>query len=46
MLGKLIKHEFKATSRIYLPMFGAVLLLTLGYWCCRARYRLWIHWPA
>ncbi|MBC3515080.1 hypothetical protein H8K20_01570 [Neobittarella massiliensis] len=29
MLGKLIKHEFKATSRIYLPMFGAVLLLTL-----------------
>ncbi len=27
MTGKLIKHEFKATSRIFLPFFGAVLIL-------------------
>lgn len=25
MLGKLIKHEFKATARIFLPLFGAYL---------------------
>ena len=25
MLGKLIKHEFKATGRIFLPLFGALI---------------------
>ena len=29
MLGKLLKHEFKATARTMLPMFGVVLLLSL-----------------
>jgi hypothetical protein len=27
MLGKLLKYEFKATSRIFLPMFGALLIV-------------------
>ena len=29
MLGKLIKHEFRATARIMLPISGAVLALSL-----------------
>lgn len=29
MLGKLIKYEFKATGRVFLPLFGALLLLAL-----------------
>ncbi len=29
MLGKLIKHEFRATGRIMLPMMGALLALSL-----------------
>lgn len=29
MLGKLLKHEFRATSRTMLPMFGVVLALSL-----------------
>lgn len=29
MLGKLLKHEFRATSRTMLPLFGVVLLLSL-----------------
>jgi len=29
MLGKLLKHEFRATGRIMLPVYGAVLLLAL-----------------
>ena len=29
MLGKLMKHEFRATARTMLPMFGVVLLLSL-----------------
>ena len=29
MLGKLLKHEFKATARTMLPMFGVVVLLSL-----------------
>ena len=29
MLGKLLKHEFKATARTMLPMFGVVLVLSL-----------------
>ena len=29
MLGKLLKHEFRATARTMLPMFGVVLLLSL-----------------
>ena len=29
MLGKLLKQEFRATGRIMLPMFGALLLLTV-----------------
>ncbi len=28
MLGKLIKHEFKATYRLYVPLFLAVIVLT------------------
>ncbi|HAK57756.1 MAG TPA: hypothetical protein DCP06_02115 [Lachnospiraceae bacterium] len=28
MLGKMIKHEFKATSRLYLPLFVITLVLT------------------
>ena len=29
MLGKLLKHEFRATGRIMLPVYGAVLVLAL-----------------
>lgn len=29
MLGKLIKYEFKATGRVFLPMFGALLIVAL-----------------
>lgn len=29
MLGKLIKHETKATSRIFIPLYGALLILTV-----------------
>lgn len=29
MLGKLMKHEFRATARLMLPLFGVVLLLGL-----------------
>ena len=29
MLGKLLKHEFKATARTMLPMFGVVLVLSV-----------------
>ena len=29
MLGKLLKHEFRATSRIMLPLYGAVLVLAV-----------------
>ena len=29
MLGKLLKHEFRATYRTMLPMFGVVLVLSL-----------------
>ena len=38
MLAKLIKHEFKATARIFLPILGTVLVLTgaAAYWCCPA----------
>ena len=28
MLGKMIKHEFKATGRLYLPLYALVLVLT------------------
>ena len=28
MLGKLIKHEFKDTMRLFLPMFGFIAVLT------------------
>ena len=28
MLGKLIKHEFRATGRIMLPLLGALLVLS------------------
>ena len=28
MLGKLIKYEFKATGRIFLPVFGALLVMS------------------
>ena len=27
MLGKLMKYEFKATGRIFLPMFGALIVV-------------------
>ena len=27
MLGKLIKHEFRATGRLMAPLFGALLSL-------------------
>ncbi len=30
MLGKLMKHELRATSRIMLPLFAVVLVFTLG----------------
>ena len=29
MLGKLLKYEFKATARMYFPLYLAVLLLAL-----------------
>lgn len=29
MLGKLIKHEFRATGRLMAPLFGAILLLAI-----------------
>ncbi|MBC3795594.1 ABC transporter permease [Acetobacterium tundrae] len=29
MLGKLFKHEVKATGRTFLPMYGALLILTI-----------------
>ena len=29
MLGKLLKHEFRATARTMLPMFGVVVLLSV-----------------
>ena len=29
MLGKLIKYEFKATGRTFLPLYGAILLVAL-----------------
>ena len=29
MLGKLLKHEFRATGRILLPLMGAVIVLAL-----------------
>lgn len=29
MLGKLLKHEFRATGRIMLPIYGAVIVLSL-----------------
>ncbi|MGL6175356.1 MAG: hypothetical protein ACRC1P_12205 [Cellulosilyticaceae bacterium] len=29
MLGKLIKYEFKATSRTFLPLYGAILIVAL-----------------
>ena len=29
MLGKLIKHEFRATGRLMAPLFGALLLLAV-----------------
>jgi len=29
MLGKLIKHETRATSRIFLPLYGALQILTI-----------------
>lgn len=29
MLGKLIKHEFRATGRLMVPLFGALLLLAV-----------------
>lgn len=29
MLGKLMKYEFKATSRIFLPLFAALILVTI-----------------
>ena len=38
MLGKLLKNEFKATSRIFLPLYGLLLLYSLVY-----RYLLLPH---
>ncbi|MEG1001036.1 MAG: ABC transporter permease, partial [Cellulosilyticaceae bacterium] len=29
MLGKLIKYEFKATGRTFLPLYGAILIVAL-----------------
>ncbi len=29
MLGKLLKYEFKATSRIFLPLFGALIVVAV-----------------
>ncbi len=29
MLGKAIKHEFRATARVFLPMFAAIILISL-----------------
>ena len=30
MLRKLLKHEFRATARIMLPMFGLLVLASVG----------------
>lgn len=30
MLRKLLKHEFRATGRIMLPLFGILLLVSVG----------------
>lgn len=30
MLGKLLKYELKATSRTFLPIYGALILVALG----------------
>lgn len=30
MLGKLLKYEFKATARTFLPIYGALILVALG----------------
>lgn len=32
MLKKLLKHEFRATSRIFAPLFGAALILSGATW--------------
>lgn len=32
MLAKLIKHEYRATARLFLPLFGAVLVLSGLSW--------------
>ena len=32
MLGKLLKHEFKATGRVMLPFFGVLLVLSVMVW--------------
>ena len=32
MLGKLLKHEFKATGRVMLPFLGALLVLSVMVW--------------
>ena len=29
MLGKLIKHEFKSTARMFAALYGVVLVITL-----------------
>jgi hypothetical protein len=29
MLGKLLKYEFKATGRVFLPLFGALLIVSI-----------------
>ena len=28
MLGKLLKYEYKATARTFLPLYGGLLLIT------------------
>ncbi|MEG2038057.1 MAG: hypothetical protein RRZ93_08705, partial [Ruthenibacterium sp.] len=30
MLGKLLKHEFRATGRIMLPLFALLFVMSLG----------------
>ena len=32
MLRKLMKHEFRATGRVLLPLFGILLLAALAAW--------------
>jgi hypothetical protein len=39
MLGKLMKYEFKATARIFLPLYGALLAVSI-------LNRLFINWEA